>query len=119
MLCQKIISEEHTRNITLVNCFRRLRVRSFPLQLEFAVFAALTDGLGRMSLDLTVSRLDTLDDIHSWSWPVTFPDPLSEVRFILIHDPVEAVCLLPPHQGGVQGLGLLLRGFSVFPRRRA
>jgi hypothetical protein len=40
-LCEKVIVEEATRNITLVNCFSRLRAAAFPFQpVPFSVCAA-------------------------------------------------------------------------------
>jgi hypothetical protein len=43
------VIEEKTRNISLVNCFTRLDFREFPSPpLSFTVYAALSDGLGRV-----------------------------------------------------------------------
>jgi hypothetical protein len=46
-ICEKIIVEEKTRNVTLVSCFSKLIVEGFPSPSQrFAVYAVLTDGLG-------------------------------------------------------------------------
>ena len=50
-LCQVVIVEEQTRNVTPVNGFSRLAVEKLPSDPhEFIVFAILTDGLGPMTL---------------------------------------------------------------------
>jgi hypothetical protein len=40
----------------------------------------LTDGRGEVTLALDVSRIDTLDEIHTRSVPITFTDPLRQMR---------------------------------------
>jgi hypothetical protein len=81
IICRFVIVEEKTRNVTLVNSFQRLAVEEFPsLPTPFAVYAVLTDGLGDMSLDLIVSRNETLEAIYTRSFQMTFQDPLRQVR---------------------------------------
>ncbi len=80
-LCEQIIIEENTRNVTLVNCFTHRRVASFPSDLvPFVAFALLTDGVGEMLLELVVERLDTLEEIHRIALPAEFSNPLQTVR---------------------------------------
>ncbi len=84
LLCQQAIVEEHTRNLTLVNTFRHLVLDSFPSESrQITIHALLTDGLGPMTLNLIVSRLDTMDEIYQKTGRVTFTNPLQE-RFLLI-----------------------------------
>jgi hypothetical protein len=86
-LCEKLIVEERTRNVTLVNCFTKLKVREVPSPpLNLAVYASLTDGLGEMTLRLVVVRLDTLEDILVQDKRVAFADPLREVRIGFLLD---------------------------------
>jgi hypothetical protein len=78
-LCERVIVEEGTRNITLVNCFRERRVDQFPSEVaEFSLFALLTDGAGEMPLVVSIQRLDTLDEIYRLASTVKFASPLRE-----------------------------------------
>jgi hypothetical protein len=80
-LCEKRIVEEGTGHATLVNCFRRVFAAEWPLVLpEFFVHAWLIDGLGECSLRLSVTRLDTLEEILAQEQRVGFPDPLRITR---------------------------------------
>jgi hypothetical protein len=84
ILCQQVITEENTRNVTLVNTLNRLRFASFPSpQRPFVVYVQLTDGRGEATMSLVVSRLDTLEDVFEGRWRMTFTDPLRVVRMIL------------------------------------
>ena len=84
MLCQQAIVEEKTRNVTLVNSFYRLRVRALPSPPQrFTVHAILTDGLGKMTLSLVFTRLDTLEAIYKRSWKTDWSDPLREIRLLM------------------------------------
>lgn len=82
-VCEQVIVEEKTYNITLVNCFKRLYLREFPSPPQrFAVYTILTDGHGTRKIRLAVARLETLEDIYTRDIPVTFSDPLREVRLL-------------------------------------
>jgi hypothetical protein len=83
LVCEQIVVEERTHNVTLVNCFTRRKVESFPADgQKFAVFAALTDGLGDIKLRLVVQRLATQEDVYSESRTLRFTDRIQEVRFL-------------------------------------
>lgn len=83
ILCRLAIVEEKTRNVTLANSFQRLEVDEFPSpSIPFAVYTVLTDGLGKIALELIVSRTDTLEEIYSKSLGVTFDDPLRQMRLV-------------------------------------
>jgi hypothetical protein len=83
LVCDQVVIEERTLNVTLVNCFTKRNVRVFPSERQrFAVFAALTDGLGDIDLRLVVERLDTAEEIFHESRTLRFGDHLQEVRFL-------------------------------------
>jgi hypothetical protein len=83
MLCEQVIIEAETRNVTPVNCFSRRTVDRFPSEaVPFVVFAILSDGQGEMPLDVVVSRLDNLDIVYRRSVQCRFTDPLQAVRCI-------------------------------------
>lgn len=82
-VCEQVIVEEKTRNVTLVNCFRRLHLREFPASPQrLAIHAILTDGLGTGTIRLVVTSLDLLEDIYAHDIGVTFSDPLQEIRVL-------------------------------------
>jgi hypothetical protein len=81
MVCEQMIVEEKTHNITLVNCFNHLRVRKVPSEPQrLAFFALLTDGLGAGKIQVVVARPDTLEEILRKEIQATFVDPLRQVR---------------------------------------
>jgi hypothetical protein len=83
-LCEQVIIEEKTGNVTPVNCFTRRKVSGFPSEpVPFVVFALLTDGLGEMPLEVSLERLDTMEELFRTVLPYRFVNPLREVRFIL------------------------------------
>lgn len=83
LLCEQVIIEERTHNVTLVNCFTRCNLAVHPSeQQRFTVFAALTDGFGDIELKLVVQRLETQEEIYHSSRMLRFPDRLQEVRFL-------------------------------------
>ena len=80
-LCERVIFEEETKNVTLVSGFQGLRVDAFPSSPQrISVFAVLTEGEGDVSMELVAHRLDTLDEIYNQQVRVAFPDRLAEVR---------------------------------------
>jgi hypothetical protein len=84
LVCEQVIVEERTHNITLVNCFTARKAERFPSGPQrFAVFAALTDGQGKIRLEVVIRRLVDLQTIYRASMPQSFLDPLQEVRFWL------------------------------------
>jgi hypothetical protein len=83
LLCEQIVIEERTHNVTLVNCFTRYKLDRFPSDRErFAVFAALTDGLGDIELKLVIQRLETEAEVYRASRTLRFADRLQEVRYL-------------------------------------
>jgi hypothetical protein len=80
-VCEQVIVEELTKNVTPVNCFRRRAVRQFPSEpFEFVVIAFLNDGNGEVQLELAIRRLDEFEDIYRRSVLARFPSPLHEIR---------------------------------------
>ena len=65
-ICEKVIVEEGTKNVSLISTFRRLRLRGFPARSRpFCVFATLLDGEGNGTINL---------EITDWE-PVKLPTP--------------------------------------------
>src|SRR5262245_61603240 len=83
LLCEQVIVEENTRNLTPVNVFSQRVAEQFPSEIPFVVFAILTDGLGEMPIDVAISRLDTLEEIYRTGTSFRFSHPLQNVRCMM------------------------------------
>jgi hypothetical protein len=114
LVCETVIVDEKTKNVTPVNCFRRRRVSGFPSQpFPFVVFALLTDGIGNGTLEVVIQRLDTeaMDEIYQTRTGCAFSGPLDEVRCaVRIRD-----CSFPI--AGAYAVNLLVDGELVAQRR--
>ena len=83
LTCEQVIVEEHTHNVTVVNCFRQRYAEYFPTgPFPITVFALLTDGVGDIRLEVVIQRLDDLNVIYSQRFQAHFLDQLREARFI-------------------------------------
>jgi len=84
LLCESLIVEEGTHNVTLVNCFTTRKAEQFPSEPHrFTAFAVLTNGLGEVTIDVTIEHLEDYGEVYRQSRRLRFTDPLQEVRFIL------------------------------------
>ena len=109
-VCEQVIVEEKTRNITLVNCLARLRVREIPSEPHRLVFyARLTDGIGDGKICLEILRPDNLDEFLSQEISAKFADPLQEFRAVFRGS------LSFPVEGRYQ-VNLLANGVSIVRR---
>lgn len=83
-VCQNAIVEEKTRNVTLVNCFRRLRFRDFPSPSRpFTVCAVVRNGRGVIRFSLAITPLSTWEDLWTRAWSARFDHPLQEMWFMV------------------------------------
>jgi hypothetical protein len=83
-LAGRVDVDPATRNLTLVNCFRALRLPALPgVARPFYLVAYLANGFGDTRLDARVYRLDTFDEVYRTGVTVRFPDRLTELRFVL------------------------------------
>jgi hypothetical protein len=81
MLCDQVVFEQGTQKPYLLGVFTGIAVDGFPTAPQrFDLFVALTDGLGAVTITLTVVHLDTDQEIYVQRIPVTFPDPLRVVN---------------------------------------
>ena len=86
IVCETVIIDEQTRNVTPVNCFRRRRVAGFPSEpFPFVVLAWLTDGIGKGRLKVAIQRLraDEMEEVYLASLPCHFLNPMDEVRLTI------------------------------------
>jgi Family of unknown function (DUF6941) len=83
-LCEQVIIDPGTSNVSLIRCFTRKHVPRFPTPpVRFALYATLTGGLGHVKMRVMLSRLEDNRLVYSRDLPVTFQDRVREVRFIL------------------------------------
>lgn len=82
-VCTEAIVEDTTKRVTLVNCFQRLAVPSFPSpKMAFKICGLLTDGKGESELSLSIKRSSTLEELYVRSFRVNFSDPLQQLWFV-------------------------------------
>jgi hypothetical protein len=85
MLCKYVHFEgADRRDVSLIGCFNRLEVESFPASLSFYVYAALTGALGDTTIKIGIERLDTGDDIYAREVRVRIPDKLATGQLSLL-----------------------------------
>jgi len=112
LLCEQVIVEERTRNVTPVNCFTMRRVEQLPSEGDrFCVFAALTDGLGDVGVDVVIQHLEDMEEIYRRSATLRFTDPLQNAWFVF-HI---ATCSFPA--SGVYQVSLWADGESIGQNR--
>jgi hypothetical protein len=92
LLCKYVHFEEGvSHNVSLIGCFSRLGVESFPATPSFYVYAALTNALGATTIRIAIERLDTGEEMHAYEIPVQFPNKLATGHLSrLIHE-----CVFP------------------------
>ena len=79
-LCNSLIIEEGTRNLTHVGTFAGFRAADFPFRpAPFYVLSTLIGGHGEGELGLTVTHLETDDELFALHRRLSFPDWLMEV----------------------------------------
>jgi hypothetical protein len=111
-VCEKVIVEQGTGNVTLVSAFTKFVVNEFPTPPQkFAVYTALTAGLGDGTIELVVTNLETNEEIHAVQLPVHFADRLTELRVLFRI----ASCSFPA--AGDYQLTLLIDGEWLAQRR--
>lgn len=84
LLCDNLVVEEGTRNVSLTNCFTQKVFDQFPATpLNCVAFAALSNGFGQFPITLRIQLLDQLELIYEHASNVMFLDRLAEVRYYL------------------------------------
>jgi hypothetical protein len=82
-ICEKVIIEEGTRNVTIVSTFTRLLMQEFPSPPQrFSMYCVLTEGLGDATILLTVTNVETDEEVDRIERSLRFPDRLVEVRLL-------------------------------------
>jgi hypothetical protein len=83
LICEKLIFEQGSGNVSLINCHTVRFAARFPTQPnQFAIYGLLIDGYGTFTMDVRISRLDTLSTIFDRSFPMLFLDRLRNSNFV-------------------------------------
>jgi len=83
-LAERVEVDPVSRNLTLVNCFRGLRMRQLPGVVQpFSVVAYLANGVGAFEVLVRIDRMDTFAEVFRARTRLNLPDRLTEVRFVL------------------------------------
>jgi hypothetical protein len=83
MICEQVIIEATTNNVSLINCFTTRRFREFPtIPHQMAVVAQLADGVGQNLLELVLADLTSGDELDRISRQINFTDSLQKARAV-------------------------------------
>jgi hypothetical protein len=81
LLCEQVIIEEDTKNVTPVNCFTRRVAEAFPWRSPpFTVLAWLTNGEGAVALEVIIEAAASLEILHQNQVTLRFASPLQQGR---------------------------------------
>lgn len=118
VLCELIIVDEKTRNVTTASCFsRRIVEGAVALMPPFYVVATMVNGHGAMPAKLVIERLDTLEITYERAFTLSFADSLQEVAGIFrlrgnvipVHGFYQALLI-------VDGEVIAQKRFSIIPK---
>jgi hypothetical protein len=83
LICERIVTDPRTRNLTFFNRFATFRLPRIPSPpRNFAVFAGLTNGFGEFTFRLWVESLRTEVLIAQAVQTIQFTDRLQDVRIV-------------------------------------
>jgi hypothetical protein len=111
-LCDYVIVEERTKKVSLIGTFTGLKVADFPATPPpFSVFAILTDAVGDVTINLSMTHLATNAEVPVHQARLRFPEKLAEVMYHMrLHH-----CMFPAP--GLYQFTLLADGEWVAHRR--
>lgn len=81
LLCDRVIVDESSQNVTAVDCFNVRRLDSIPGESTFFALAWLAGGEGELSAEILINRLDTLEEVYRGAKTLTFKNRLHDARF--------------------------------------
>ncbi len=84
-LCDDVVREPSTQNVSLIRTFTGLAADQFPwAPHSYTVFASLTDGFGTFTAELRISLLDDpAETVYIVRHPLHFPDRLRTVNYVM------------------------------------
>jgi hypothetical protein len=83
LVCEKVIFEQGSGNVSLINCHSVRRAERFPTKpVDFIVYGLLTNGFGPFTLEFRINRPDTDGTIFQRFFPMLVPDRLRSIDFV-------------------------------------
>lgn len=83
-VCEQVVVEAGTTNVSLINCFTRRHVGAFPsAPMRIALYSLLAGGLGAVTMRVEISRLEDTQLVYGRSMVAMFEDRVAESRFVL------------------------------------
>lgn len=83
-VCEQVIVDHYTRNVSLINCTSGWAIDQFPSDLQrFCVYAILSNGLGNCAMRVRIVHLTDESEIFERRIDYRFSDPLSVLKFNL------------------------------------
>ncbi len=83
LICEKLIFEQGTGNVSLINCHEGWLAEHFPSPpIPFIAYGVLTDGFGTFTMQVRITRLDTGEEIYRQSMPMLMTDRLHGAHFV-------------------------------------
>ena len=82
LLCDQLVVEERTRNVSLINCFTQKVFDQFPSPpMTCFAFAALSNGFGQFPIKLEIESLEHVEWRYEYTQNAMFLDRMKEMRF--------------------------------------
>jgi hypothetical protein len=82
-VCEQVIVDYRTRNVSLINRFTRFVATEFPFTpLPYCIYAVLTGGQGEAEITLTLTNVRTDEEVASILRRMTFADRFAEVQVL-------------------------------------
>ena len=83
-VCEQVIVEAATNNVSPISCFTRRHVGAFPsAPMRFAIYSLLSGGLGAVTMRVEIGRIEDTRLVYRRSMVVVFEDRVIESRFVL------------------------------------
>ena len=80
-LCNNVLVEAVSHNVSLVSSFASFRGNEFPfVPAPFYVFAPMIGGQGEGMIELTVTQLETNEEVYQMKRRTVFSDRFKEVH---------------------------------------
>lgn len=92
LVCEQIYQDRQTGKLLLIGVFNRLAAASFPHRQSLSVFFSLTNGRGKVGVDLQIERDDgesllTIHGEHNIPGPLTILDHSVQLNGVVFEQP--------------------------------
>jgi len=81
-ICDYVVVEEGRRNVSHIGSFTAIRPPHLPFVRPLCAYAVLTGGQEEASVELTLTHMESDEEVYSLRSSVRLPDRLAEVRIL-------------------------------------